>query len=97
MPANKTFFEYIHSDELPFKDTKERGNYRVFQILSSMFNFKMEIRRGLLWGALKSNGFWIGAVGSLNRSEIDFSISNLRWENDRYGTLDQTTDTFYIK
>lgn len=78
-------------------DTKERGNYRVYDVLMEMFNFKVQIRRGKIWGALQSDGFWIGVVGSLNRSEIDLSISSLRWENDRYGVLDQTTDTFYIK
>lgn len=78
-------------------DTKERGNYRVYDVLMEMFNFNVAIRRGKIWGALQPDGFWIGVVGSLNRSEIDLSISSLRWENDRYGVLDQTTDTFYIE
>lgn len=97
LPKNKTFMEYIDSDECPFMDTKERGNYRVIQVLMQMYNFKVKIRRGKIWGALQKDGFWIGVVGSLNRSEIDLSISSLRWENDRYDVLDQTTDTFYIK
>lgn len=78
-------------------DTKERGNYRVYQILMQMYNFRVVIRRGRIWGARKPDGFWKGVVGALNRSEIDLSITSLRWENDRYGMLDQTTDTFYVK
>lgn len=74
-----------------------KSNYRVFQILSEMFNFKMAIRRTKIWGKLKPESGWSGVVGLINRSEIDIAISGLRWEMDRYGAFDQTTNSFYVQ
>lgn len=78
-------------------DNMSKSNYRVFQILMEMFNFNMVIRRGKVWGALVPDGSWNGVVGMLNRSEIDISISGLRWESDRYGVFDQTANSFYVQ
>lgn len=62
-----------------------------------MFNFKMKILRVRNWGGLNSDGAWIGLVGLLNSSEIDVSISGVRWDVDRYGVFDATTDSFYVQ
>lgn len=77
-------------------DNMSKSNYRVFQILMQMYNFRMVIRRAKVWGFLV-NGSWTGVVGLLNRTEMDISISGLRWESDRYGVFDQTTNSFYVE
>lgn len=77
-------------------DNMSKSNYRVFQILMQMYNFSMVIRRTKVWGALV-DGRWKGVVGLLNRTEIDISVSGLRWESDRYGVFDQTTNSFYVE
>lgn len=77
-------------------DNMSKSNYRVFQILMQMYNFSMVIRRAKVWGALV-NGSWNGVVGLLNRTEIDIAVSGLRWESDRYGVFDQTTNSFYVE
>lgn len=74
-----------------------RNMYRLFQLMSEMYNFKMAIRRTKIWGFLQPNGTWIGAIGLLNRSEVDICISGFRWENERYGAYDQTTDGYYVQ
>lgn len=78
-------------------DNMSQSNYRVFQILMEFLNFSMVIRRSRNWGALTSDGSWNGVVGLLNRTEIDISVSGLRWESDRYGVFDQTTNSFYVQ
>lgn len=60
-----------------------------------MFNFKMAVRRAKIWGYLQANGSWLGAIGLINRSEIDICLSGLRWEDERYGAFDQTTHTYF--
>lgn len=49
-----------------------------------------------MWGKWK-NGNWTGVVGMINRSEIDIAVSGLRWESDRYGAFDQTTNSYYVE
>lgn len=78
-------------------DNMSKSNYRVFQILMEMYNFRMLIRRARVWGVLQKNGSWNGVVGLINRTEIDISISGLRWESDRYGVFDQTANSFYVE
>lgn len=75
-------------------DSMNRNVYRIFQLLMEMYNFKMTMRRSNIWGLLQPNGSWIGALGLLNRSEVDIGISGLRWENERYGAYDQTTNAY---
>lgn len=62
-----------------------------------MYNFKLTVRRAKIWGHLQSDGYWQGAVGLINRSEVDICISGLRWEEERYGAFDQTTNSFYVQ
>lgn len=57
----------------------------------------MAVRRSKIWGAIKPDGTWIGALGLVNRSELDICISGVRWENDRYGAFEQTTEGFYVR
>lgn len=78
-------------------DNISRNNYRLFKILTEMFNFKIFLRRGRLWGGRTENGSWTGVVGLLNRSEIDFSVTGVRWDDDRYGVFESTTDSFYVE
>lgn len=78
-------------------DNMSKSNYRVFQVLMEMYNFSMVLRRTRVWGGHLSDGSWSGVVGLLNRSEIDISVSALRWEHDRYGVFDQTTNSFYAE
>lgn len=89
--------EHIDSDEFPFMDSLSRSSYRSISLVMEMFNFKMLIRRVRDWGGLKPDGKWIGLVGMINRSEADFTISGVRWDMDRYGVFDQTTDSFYVR
>nr|QGW45456.1 ionotropic receptor 75f [Bradysia odoriphaga] len=98
LPPNKTFIEHIYSDDprYLYMDNMSKGNMRVFEILSEMYNFKMTIRRATVWGRIKNNS-WNGVVGLLNRSEIDMAISGLRWESDRYGVYEPTTNSFYVQ
>ncbi|XP_037027053.1 glutamate receptor U1-like isoform X2 [Bradysia coprophila] len=98
LPPNKTFIEHIYSDEprYLYMDNMSKSNMRVFQILSEMYNFKMTIRRATLWGRIQNNS-WNGVLGLLNRSEIDMGISGLRWESDRYGVYEPTTNSFYVQ
>lgn len=57
----------------------------------------MLIHRSKIWGAQTPNGTWIGALGMINRSEVDICISDVRWETDRYGAFEQTTNGYYVR
>lgn len=89
--------EHLNSNENTHLDSSSKNSYRMYQFLTEMFNFKMAIRRSAIWGALKSNGTWIGALGLINRSEVDICVSGVRWEVDRYGAFEQTTEGFYVR
>lgn len=62
-----------------------------------LLNFKMFIRRSKIWGVKLPDGNWHGSIGMLNRSEVDIMISGVRWDNERYGAFDQTTNTYFFK
>lgn len=89
--------EHINSNENTHLDSSSKNTYRIHQYLAEMYNFKMAIRRSKIWGALKSDGNWIGALGLVNRSEVDLCLSGVRWENDRYGAFEQTTEGYYVR
>lgn len=78
-------------------DSIDRFNYHLFKLIMEMCNFKMFVRRSNVWGVKMPDGSWRGSIGMLNRSEVDIMISSVRWDNERYGTFDQTTSTYFFK
>lgn len=71
--------------------------YRLFVLLMDMHNFKINVRLSSIWGSLDSNGKWHGAVGMINRSEVDLCITALRWDNQRYGAYEHTTHSYHVQ
>lgn len=78
-------------------DSIDRFNYHLFKLIMEMYNFKLFVRRSNIWGVKMSNGSWRGSIGMLNRSKVDIMISGVRWDNERYGAFDQTTNTYFFK
>lgn len=60
-----------------------------------MYNFKIFLQRTHFWGYIKS-GRWHGAVGMLNRKEVDVCVSGLRWEDECYGVFEPTTNSYAL-
>lgn len=59
-----------------------------------MYNFTMFMRRAHAWGHQEHNGHWNGAIGMINRHEIDICVSGLRFENEQYGAFEATTNAY---
>lgn len=71
--------------------------YRLFILMMEMHNFKANFRVSNLWGLKDSSGNWHGAIGALNRGQVDFCITGLRWANERYGVYEQTTAAYHAQ
>lgn len=71
--------------------------YRMFLLIMEMFNFKANLRLTNVWGLKDKHGYWRGAVGALNRSQVDFCVTGLRWANERYGVYEQTTAAYHAQ
>lgn len=97
VPENKTFLDHLNSNELVHLDSMSRYMYRLFLLMTQMFNFKMNLRLTHLYAPKDSDGKWHGAVGALNRSEVDFCVTGLKWANGRYGVYEQTTAAYYAQ
>lgn len=74
-----------------------RMMYRLFTIMMDMYNFNTHIRVSNIWGLLDSNRRWHGAIGMLNRSEVDLCITALRWDNKRYTAFEQTAHASHFQ
>lgn len=71
--------------------------YRLFVLMTEMFNFSINLRLAHFWGIKDSDGNWKGAVSALNHSQVDFCITGLRWANERYGVYEQTTAAYHAQ
>lgn len=71
--------------------------YSLFVLMMEMFNFRVNLRLAHLWGMKDANGKWHGAVGALNRSQVDFCVTGLRWANERYGVYEQTAAAYHAQ
>lgn len=58
-----------------------------------MFNFKIFLQRANSWGDLK-NGRWQGAIGMMNRNEVDLCESGFRWKNEHFDAFEATTSSY---
>ncbi len=61
-----------------------------------MFNFKIFLQRTNHDGYLK-NERWQGAIGMVNRQEVDVSVSGFRWENEYYDAIESTVNSYAIR
>lgn len=95
-PSNETFLGHLESGDAIHINSMSRLNYRLFQIMQQMYNFKIFLQRAHMWGYLK-NGFWQGALGMLSRKEVDISVSGQQWKNEHYGALEATTNTYVVR
>lgn len=62
-----------------------------------MHNFKINMKLSEIWGSLDSEGKWHGVIGMLNRSEVDISITALRWDSQRYGAFEHTMHCYHVQ
>lgn len=97
VPKNISYLEHLRSNDLGYINSASRTNYRLFTLIMDKHNFKISIRVAESWAALDSSGIWHGAIELVNRSEVDFCLTPLRWENDRYGLVEHTTHTYYAR
>lgn len=97
VPNHTTFIDHLNSNELVHLDSMNRLMYRLFVLMMDMFNFKVHLRLANIWGSLDSKSKWHGAIGMINRSEVDFCFSGLRWDNTRYGVFEQTTHAYFVQ
>lgn len=97
IPNQTTYLDHLNSNELTHLDSMSRMMYRIFILISDMYNFKTNIRLSNIWGSLDSTGKWHGAIGAINRSEVDFSITALRWDESRYGAFEHTTHSYHVQ
>lgn len=95
-PNNETFIDHLESVDLTHVNSMSRLNYRLFQIIQQMYNFKIFLQRAHTLGDL-NNGRWKGAIGMINRQEVDLCLSGLRWENKHYGAFETTTNTYLTR
>lgn len=78
-------------------DSGDKNNYRLYQLMMDMFNFKLFVHRASVWGILSPNGTWKGVIGMLSRNEVDLAVPAFRWANERYGVFEQTTHSYHIQ
>ncbi|XP_037041261.1 ionotropic receptor 75a-like [Bradysia coprophila] len=95
IPKSLTFLEHLQSNEFVHLDSISRYMYRLFLLMMEMYNFKVNLKLTNLWGLKDDQGYWHGAVGALNRSQVDFCVTGLRWANERYGVYEQTTAAYH--
>lgn len=92
-PEKETFLEHLESVDSPHMNTISRFNYRLFQIMQQMFNFTIFLQRANSWGNLM-NGRWQGAIGMVNRQEVDLCESGFGWNNEHYEAFEATTNSY---
>lgn len=61
--------------------------------MQQMFNFKIFLQRANSWGNLQ-NGRWQGAIGMINRQEVDICESGFGWKNEHYDAFQATTNSY---
>lgn len=83
--------EHLESEESYHMDNMNRMSYRLVVVLKDMYNFRMHIRLVTLWAARDPKGKWLGAIGMVNRSEVDFGITSVKLSFERYGSFELTT------
>nr|QGW45452.1 ionotropic receptor 75b [Bradysia odoriphaga] len=93
IPNHETFLQHLESVEFPHLNTISRFNYRIFQIMQQMFNFKIFLQRANSDGDLR-NGRWQGAIGMINRREVDISVSGYRWKDEYYDAFEATVNSY---
>lgn len=92
-PNNESFLDHLESVDSAHINTVTRFNYRLFQIMQQMYNFKIFLQRANSWGDLK-NGRWQGAIGIINRQEVDIGESGFQWKNEHYDAFEATTNSY---
>lgn len=85
--------EHLRSIESTHLDNMNRLGYHLVVILMDMHNFKVHIRLATIWGALDAKKRWLGTIGMVNRSEVDFSTTNVKLSFERYGAFEFTRHT----
>lgn len=61
--------------------------------MQQMFNFTIFLQRANSLGDLK-NERWQGAIGMINRQEVDICESGFRWKNEHYTAFEATTNSY---
>lgn len=97
IPKNSTLMQHLNSNELVHLDSMTRYMYRLFVLMMEMFNFKVNLRVAHFWARKDANGNWLGAAGALNRSEVDFCVTGLKWAIERVGVFEQTAAAYHAQ
>ncbi|KAG4075434.1 hypothetical protein HA402_015087 [Bradysia odoriphaga] len=97
IPNNQTFMEHLESNEFPQINSLDRSTYKLFKLMMEMHNFKVLIHRTDHWVTVDSMGHWTGTLGMVQRGEVDFAITGARHQDDRYGQVDATANSYYIQ
>ncbi|XP_071515665.1 LOW QUALITY PROTEIN: ionotropic receptor 21a-like [Panulirus ornatus] len=79
------FVDYTRTEDEPGKVTlpKDSMDIRILQTAARALNFSFVLREPAdgQWGYLLANGSWTGTVGTVQRSEADFSLMlSITWE-----------------
>lgn len=92
-----TYLEHLSSNDLVYLNSASRINYHLFALIMDIYNFKIFIHLSSHFASLDSTGKWHGAIEMINRKEVDFCLTPLRWENDRYGLVEHTTHSYHAQ
>ncbi|KAJ6647072.1 Ionotropic receptor 75a [Pseudolycoriella hygida] len=96
VPKDITFMEHLRSNDLGYVNNVSRFGYHIFSLIMDIHNFKIHIHVANIFAYFDSSG-WHGAIDAVNRSEVEFCLTPLRWENDRYGLLEQTIHIYHVR
>lgn len=97
IPENVTFLDYLPSSDLKYFDNNSRINYHLFVLIGDIYNFKIHIRLAESFAYVDSSGSWHGAIKLITRRKVNFCMTALRWENDRYGLVEHTTHSYHAQ
>ncbi|XP_037037927.1 uncharacterized protein LOC119075564, partial [Bradysia coprophila] len=97
IPENVTFLEHLQSNDYPYVNNLGRINYRLFTLIEDIYNLKVQVRVAEFYAHLDASHNWHGAIDLVKRRKVDFGLTPLRWEDDRYGVVEHTTHSYHAQ
>ncbi|KAH8335560.1 hypothetical protein KR074_005992 [Drosophila pseudoananassae] len=72
--------DYVHLQQF---DPMSRKTYQFFQLITEMFNFRLEMIFTDKWGEMLQDGSWSGVMGHVTSGAADFAVCPMRFVLDR--------------
>ncbi|XP_017104351.2 ionotropic receptor 75a [Drosophila bipectinata] len=76
--------DYVHLQQF---DPMSRKTYQFFQLITEMFNFRLEIMFTDKWGEMLKDGSWSGVMGHVTSGAADFAVCPMRFVLDRLDSV----------